>query len=81
MLKRILLCTSVVFLIALSVGATVRGVYKKSVDDTTAVSTIYPSYNTSPKAPDTTGMGNTAMKQAARIKLGWNIHRVKRIDC
>jgi endoglucanase len=34
--------------------------------------TIYPSYNTSPKAPDSTGMG-TAVQLAAKFKLGWNI--------
>jgi endoglucanase len=35
--------------------------------------TIYPSYNTSPKTPDATGMGSTAMQLAAKFKLGWNI--------
>lgn len=34
--------------------------------------TIYPSYNTSPKTPDSTGMG-TALQLAAKFKLGWNI--------
>jgi len=34
---------------------------------------IYPSYNTSPKAPDATGMGSTTVQLAANIKLGWNI--------
>ncbi|HEY9195045.1 MAG TPA: cellulase family glycosylhydrolase [Mucilaginibacter sp.] len=34
---------------------------------------IYPSYNTSPKAPDATGMGSTAVQLNANIKLGWNI--------
>lgn len=34
--------------------------------------TIYPSYNTSPKAPDSTGMSN-AVQLAAKFKLGWNI--------
>jgi len=34
--------------------------------------TIYPSYNTSPKAPDSIGM-NTAVQLAAKFKLGWNI--------
>lgn len=33
---------------------------------------IYPSYNTSPKAPDSTGM-STAVQLAAKFKLGWNI--------
>ena len=33
--------------------------------------TIYPSYNTSPKAPDSTGM-STAVQLAAKFKLGWN---------
>ncbi|THU40516.1 glycoside hydrolase family 5 protein [Niastella caeni] len=35
--------------------------------------TIYPSYNVSPKAPDATGMGSTAVQLAAKFKLGWNI--------
>jgi aryl-phospho-beta-D-glucosidase BglC (GH1 family) len=35
--------------------------------------TLYPSYNTSPKAPDATGMSSTAAQLAAKMKLGWNI--------
>ncbi|GAA3979562.1 glycoside hydrolase family 5 protein [Mucilaginibacter dorajii] len=34
---------------------------------------IYPSYNTSPKAPDSTGMHSNAVQLAAKIRLGWNI--------
>lgn len=34
--------------------------------------TLYPSYNTSSKAPDSTGM-STAVQLAAKFKLGWNI--------
>lgn len=34
---------------------------------------IFPSYNTSPIAPDATGMGSTAMQINANIKMGWNI--------
>jgi aryl-phospho-beta-D-glucosidase BglC (GH1 family) len=34
---------------------------------------IFPSYNTSPKAPDQTGMGSTATQLIAKIKLGVNI--------
>ena len=34
--------------------------------------TVYPSYNTSPKAPDSTGM-STAVQLAVKFKLGWNI--------
>jgi endoglucanase len=34
---------------------------------------MFPSYNTSPKEPDATGMPSTAMELAARINLGWNI--------
>lgn len=33
---------------------------------------LYPSYNTSPKASDSTGM-STAVQLAANFKLGWNI--------
>jgi aryl-phospho-beta-D-glucosidase BglC (GH1 family) len=39
----------------------------------TQPATIYPSYNTSAKAPDATGMGSTAVQLAAKFKLGWNI--------
>lgn len=35
-------------------------------------SKIYPSYNTSPQPPDSTGM-STAWDLAAKFKLGWNI--------
>jgi aryl-phospho-beta-D-glucosidase BglC (GH1 family) len=34
---------------------------------------LYPSYNTSPLAPDATGMSSTAVELAAKIHLGWNI--------
>jgi len=34
---------------------------------------IYQSYNTSPKAPDASGMGSTAMQLNAKIKMGMNI--------
>lgn len=35
---------------------------------------IYPSYNTSPLAPDATGMSSTAMQLAANITMGYNIY-------
>ncbi len=34
---------------------------------------LFPSYNTSPKAPDATGMSNTATQLIAKIELGVNI--------
>jgi endoglucanase len=34
---------------------------------------IYPSYNTSPKAPDATGMSSTATQLIAKLKLGVNL--------
>jgi len=34
---------------------------------------IFPSYNTSPIAPDATGMGSTAMQLNANIKMGINL--------
>ncbi|HEY8937894.1 MAG TPA: cellulase family glycosylhydrolase [Cyclobacteriaceae bacterium] len=37
------------------------------------VPAIYPSYNTSPIAPDATGMSSNAIQLAANIKLGWNL--------
>lgn len=36
-------------------------------------SRLYPSYNTTPKPADATGMESTAAQIAARINLGWNI--------
>lgn len=33
---------------------------------------LYPTYNTSPQAPDSTGM-STAVQLAVKFKLGWNI--------
>lgn len=33
---------------------------------------IYPTYNTSPKAPDITGMSSTAVELVSKIGLGWN---------
>lgn len=35
--------------------------------------TPYPSYNTHPTAPDTSGMPHSAMEIAGRIELGWNL--------
>lgn len=37
------------------------------------VSAIYPSYNTTPKPPDATGMSSNAMQLAEKMTLGWNI--------
>src|SRR5688572_11584579 len=34
--------------------------------------TLYPSYNTSPKAPDATGMSSTAVQLAAKMHMGIN---------
>jgi aryl-phospho-beta-D-glucosidase BglC (GH1 family) len=53
--------------------ADARYIGENIMKDTAKVSNIYPSYNTSPKAPDKTGMSNTAVQQADHIKLGWNI--------
>ncbi len=36
-------------------------------------SNLFPNYNTSPIAPDATGMSSNAVQLAAKIKLGWNI--------
>jgi endoglucanase len=36
-------------------------------------SQLYPSYNTSPKPADVTGMSSDAVELAAKMKLGWNI--------
>jgi aryl-phospho-beta-D-glucosidase BglC (GH1 family) len=36
-------------------------------------SQLYPSYNSSPKAPDATGMSSTAVELAAKMTLGWNL--------
>lgn len=37
------------------------------------VSQLFPSYNTSPLAPDPTGMESTAEQLAAKMTFGWNI--------
>jgi len=34
---------------------------------------LYPSYNTSPKEPDATGMDSNAAELAGKINLGWNL--------
>jgi len=34
---------------------------------------LYPSYNTSPREPDSTGMESDAVELAGKISLGWNI--------
>jgi len=39
---------------------------------TSQIAQLYPSYNKSPQAPDSTGM-STAVQLAAKFKLGWNI--------
>ncbi|AYB35694.1 cellulase family glycosylhydrolase [Chryseolinea soli] len=36
-------------------------------------SQMYPSYNTSPKPPDASGMSSTAVQLADKITLGWNL--------
>lgn len=35
--------------------------------------TLFPSYNTSPKPADVTGMSSSTIELAAKIRLGWNI--------
>src|SRR5450631_4179360 len=37
------------------------------------VSSIYPSYNSSPLPPDSTGMTSTAIQLVNKITVGWNI--------
>lgn len=39
----------------------------------TQEASLYPTFNTSPKAPDATGMSSNAQQIAAAIKVGWNI--------
>ncbi|WPU94857.1 glycoside hydrolase family 5 protein [Mucilaginibacter sabulilitoris] len=73
MLKPVLLCAWTIFSAVLLINTNARGAFKKPIKDTAVARAIYPSYNTSPKAPDITGMGNTAVQQAALIKIGWNI--------
>jgi len=48
---------------------TVKYVYVSQAGRTT----LYPSYNTTPIAPDVTGMSSTAVQLAAKMGLGWNI--------
>src|SRR5688572_3644799 len=40
----------------------------------TQAPTLYPSYNTSPKAPDETGMSSTAVQLAAKMRTGMGIN-------
>ncbi|MDO6430302.1 cellulase family glycosylhydrolase [Flavitalea sp. BT771] len=61
-------------------GATRSGVVVITADNGQArritvsqVSTIYPSYNVSPLAPDSAGMTSTATQLANNITVGWNI--------
>lgn len=54
-----------------SCGATSSQTFTLTV---TAVPTgLYPDYNTSPAAPDSSGMPSTAVELAAKFTLGWNI--------
>lgn len=46
---------------------------KVSQDYIYVAPSLYPSYNTSPQAPDATGMSSNAVELAAKMKLGWNI--------
>jgi endoglucanase len=39
----------------------------------TQPTSIFPSYSTTRKVPDASGMGSTAVQLAAKFKLGWNI--------
>jgi endoglucanase len=63
-----------------STGSTRSGILTISADNGQArrvtvsqPSQLYPSFNTSPQAPDASGMGSTAVELAAKMKLGWNI--------
>lgn len=44
-----------------------------SSSSSSGIASRYPDYNTSPIAPDMTGMSSTATQIAGRIKLGWNL--------
>ncbi|AYL95526.1 cellulase family glycosylhydrolase [Mucilaginibacter celer] len=48
---------------------------KPSISKTTKTLAVisYPSYNTSPLAPDQTGVSSTAAQLAAKFQLGWNL--------
>ncbi|WPR76171.1 cellulase family glycosylhydrolase [Algoriphagus sp. NG3] len=37
------------------------------------ISSLYPSYNTSPLPPDASGMSSNAVELAAKMKMGWNL--------
>jgi endoglucanase len=53
------------------VSPAVKPLVKTSAKSLTATS--YPSYNTSPLAPDQTGVSSTATQLVAKFQLGWNI--------
>jgi endoglucanase len=54
-----------------SCGATSNRTFDVTVE--TAPTGLYPDYNTSPAAPDASGMPSTAAELAAKFTLGWNI--------
>lgn len=45
----------------------------KEVEKEPVKTEIYPSYNTTPAAPNQTGVASTAVQIASKIRLGWNI--------
>ena len=45
----------------------------KEVEKEPVKTEIYTSYNTTPAAPNQTGVASTAVQIAAKIRLGWNI--------
>jgi endoglucanase len=52
------------------------GIFSMTIAGLTSVAGkefAYPSYNTAPANPDSTGMGSNASQLAGKIKLGWNI--------
>ena len=55
-----------------SVSSLASSAMSSSSSSALAVAT-YPSYNTAPLAPDTTGVTSTAMQLASKIKIGLNI--------
>ncbi|MBN2612622.1 MAG: cellulase family glycosylhydrolase [Bacteroidales bacterium] len=53
---------------------TLSAEYAQTINITVSqLGALYPGYNTSPAAPDATGMSSTASQLAAKIILGWNI--------
>ncbi|WP_200958412.1 glycoside hydrolase family 5 protein [Massilia sp. Root335] len=56
-----------------SIAAPVQATAPATAATPAPTASPYPSYNTSPVPPDTTGMSHNARQIAASIRIGWNV--------